>query len=40
VARQYGVYREKDGESERALFVIDAEGVIRWSYLSHVGINP
>ena len=40
VARQYGVYREKDGESERALFVIDAEGVIRWSYVSPVGINP
>jgi peroxiredoxin len=40
VARMYGVYREKDGESERALFVIDAEGVIRWSYVSPVGINP
>jgi peroxiredoxin len=40
VARQYGVYREKDGESERALFVIDAEGFIRWSYVSPVGINP
>ncbi len=40
VARQYGVYREKDGEAERALFVIDAGGVIRWSYVSPVGINP
>jgi peroxiredoxin len=40
VARQYGVYREKEGESERALFVIDAEGVIRWSHVSPVGINP
>ena len=40
VARQYGVYREKDGESERALFVIDGDGVIRWSYLSPVGVNP
>ena len=40
VARMYGVYREKEGESERALFVIDAEGVIRWSYVSPVGINP
>ena len=40
VARQYGVYRDKDGESERALFVIDAEGVIRWSHVSPVGINP
>ena len=40
VARAYGVYREKDGEAERALFVIDADGVIRWSYVSPVGINP
>ena len=31
VARLFGVYREQDGTSERALFVIDAEGVIRWS---------
>lgn len=40
VARQYGVYREKDGESERALFVIDPGGIIRWSYVAPVGINP
>ena len=40
VAKQYGVYREQDGEAGRALFVIDAEGVIRWSHLSPVGINP
>jgi len=40
VSRQYGVYAEPDGESERALFVIDAEGVIRWSYVSPMGINP
>lgn len=40
LARRYGVYREKDGESERALFVIDAGGVIHWSYVSPVGINP
>ena len=40
VARAYGAYRESDGFSERALFVIDAEGVIRWSYVSPVGVNP
>lgn len=40
VARMYGVYDEKTGEAERALFVVDAEGVIRWSYVSPVGINP
>ena len=37
VARAYGVHRRHDGTAERALFVIDAEGVIRWSYVSPVG---
>ena len=40
VSRAYGAYRAKDGFSERALFVIDGDGVIRWSYLSPVGVNP
>lgn len=40
VARQYGVYRNKEGVCDRALFVIDREGVIRWSYVSPIGINP
>lgn len=40
VARVYGVYDEKTGESQRALFLIDAGGVVRWSYVSPVGLNP
>jgi peroxiredoxin len=40
VARQYGVYQEREGTSGRALFVIDGEGTIRWSYLSPAGVNP
>jgi peroxiredoxin len=40
VSREYGVYRAADGTSERALFVIDGDGVVRWSYVSPVGINP
>jgi peroxiredoxin len=40
VARQYHAYRAADGTSERALFVIDADGVVRWSYISPVGVNP
>ena len=40
VARAYGVYREHDGTTERALFVIDGDGIIRWSYVSPVGVNP
>lgn len=40
VARRYGVYRAEDGITERALFVIDAQGVIRWSHVAPLGINP
>ncbi len=40
VARAYGVYRPQDGFTERALFVIDGDGIIRWSYVSPIGINP
>jgi peroxiredoxin len=40
VARAYGVYRAEDGTSERALYVIDGDGIVRWSYVSPVGINP
>lgn len=40
VAKKYGVYRMKDGITERALFVISADGKIAWSYCSPIGINP
>ncbi|HYS78695.1 MAG TPA: peroxiredoxin [Candidatus Dormibacteraeota bacterium] len=40
VARRYGVYRDGEGISERALFVLDGDGVIRWAYVSPIGVNP
>jgi alkyl hydroperoxide reductase subunit AhpC len=40
VARAYGAYRKKEGVAERALFVLDDEGVIRWSYISPIEVNP
>ena len=40
VARTYGAYRASEGVCERALFVIDKDGVIRWSYVSPVAVNP
>jgi peroxiredoxin len=40
VARRYGVYRDGDGIAERALFVIDRVGRIRWSYVSPIATNP
>jgi peroxiredoxin len=40
VSRAYNAYRHPDGFSERALFVLDRDGIIRWSYLSPVNVNP
>lgn len=40
VARAYGCYDADEGVSGRALFVIDGDGRIAWSYLSPLGINP
>ena len=40
VARRYGVYRARDGFTERALVVIDRDGIIRWSYVSPMEVNP
>jgi peroxiredoxin len=40
VSRQFGAYREGEGVSERALFVIDEQGNVAWSYLSPIGVNP
>jgi peroxiredoxin len=40
LARTYGVYRGQEGFCERALFVIDPEGVITWSYVAPINVNP
>src|SRR5260370_27190858 len=40
VARRYGVYRDAEGITERALFAIDKEGTVRWSYVSPIGVKP
>ncbi|MDB5227127.1 MAG: redoxin protein [Bacteroidota bacterium] len=40
ISKLYDVYDEKEGESQRALYVIDENGIIRWSYLSPKGMNP
>jgi peroxiredoxin len=40
VARAYGAFAGAEGAAERALFVIDAAGRIRWSYLSPMDVNP
>jgi peroxiredoxin len=40
VARRYGVYDERAGVCERALFVLDSEGMVVWSEVSPPGVNP
>jgi peroxiredoxin len=40
VSRAYQAYQADKGMSERALFVIDPEGSVHWSYLSPPQVNP
>jgi peroxiredoxin len=40
VARLYGMFQAADGICKRALFVIDAEGIVRWQYVSPIDVNP
>ena len=40
VAQSYGAYRSGEGLCERALFVIDGKGIIRWSHVAPLGVNP
>lgn len=40
VARAYGIYASSDGMADRALFVIDGDGIIRWSHVAPRNVNP
>ena len=40
VARKFGVYREKDGISERAVFLVDKEGRIAWARTYDIPQQP
>ena len=40
VSRAYGAYDDQAGASARALFVLDEDGIIRWSYTGPAAINP
>lgn len=40
VARNYGVWRDADGISERAIFLVDKEGKIIFSNVYELGTNP
>ena len=40
VAQKYGVFRQKDGISDRAVFVIDKAGKVRWSKVYDIPQHP
>ena len=40
VSRRFGAYRYGDGFSERALFILDADGVIGWQQTVAPEVNP
>jgi peroxiredoxin len=40
VSKLYGAFRDGEGVSERALFVVDKNGTISWSYVSPIAVNP
>jgi peroxiredoxin len=40
VARKYGVFREKDGISDRAIFVVDKQGTIAWARTYDIPEQP
>lgn len=40
VSRAYGVYQEVAGQTERALFVVDAMGIVRWNRIYPTRLNP
>ncbi len=40
VAQKYGVYRAKDGISERAIFVVDQTGKITWAKVYDIPQQP
>jgi peroxiredoxin len=40
VAQKYGVFREKDGISERAIFVVDINGRISWARVYDIPVQP
>ncbi|WP_346319980.1 redoxin domain-containing protein [Chitinophaga sp. YIM B06452] len=40
IAKAYESYDDQEGQSLRSLYVLDADGIVRWNYLSPVSVNP
>jgi len=40
MSRKYGVFSEKLGRPERAIFVVDKQGILRWVKRYEAGVLP
>jgi glutaredoxin len=40
IAKRYGVFREEDGKSERALFIVDKEGIVQYVDIHDIDEQP
>lgn len=40
IAIQYGIFNEKLGRSDRAIFIVDKAGVLRWIKKYEPGVMP
>jgi len=40
VAESYGLFRAEDGYSERAVIILDEDGIVRWSKVYPIGDIP
>ena len=40
VSKIYNAYLEDEGESARAIYLIDRRGMIAWGYIAPIGVNP
>lgn len=40
VSKNYSAYLEDEGESARTIYLIDKHGMVAWSYIAPIGVNP
>ncbi len=40
VSRKYGVFSEKLGRPDRAIFIVDKQGIVRWVRHYEAGVLP
>jgi alkyl hydroperoxide reductase subunit AhpC len=40
VTTQYGIFNDRLGRADRAIFLVDREGVVRWAKVFESGVQP